>query len=492
MKILLNKKILALAIFLSAVLASHAYAQVEFPIAELGNCANREECKAYCDTEENFASCRGFASRHNLRGKSESEEKFEIVREDGGPGGCAKNSEDPMESCRTYCDTALNMKECVAYAKKHNLMQDEELEEAEKVLKALEGGAKLPDGCKNKDSCHKVCEEPEDISVARQCFAFAEAAGLLPPGVSRDQAEKMFKAIEEGRAPFKSPKDFEQCENPSSDEIMEKCVNFALENGFISGDEAEMVRKTGGKGPGGCRGKEQCEEYCEANQDECFTFAEEHGLIREEDKTRMEEGRGKLKEGLSQAPAEVKECLEIALGADTLEQILSGQKRPTEELGEKMRSCFEQSMGGDAEDRGGPFEREFPGRGEGSGREHPPGMEGGDNRTKEFETRIFRGEFDEKRTSGEFPGNLSEEEIKRMMEERGGQMQFGETERFFDGTRPGMMDGNRMPPPGEMRFPDGENFAFPPEGYPTPPSGEVRPTDLSSSVIQVFLRNIGR
>ena len=173
MKILLNKKILALAIFLSAVLASHAYAQVEFPIAELGNCASREECKAYCDTEENFASCRGFASRHNLRGKSESEEKFEIVREDGGPGGCAKNSEDPMESCRTYCDTALNMKECVAYAKKHNLMQDEELEEAETFVQELTG-----EGLEQYQ-LHKYISELEyEMELAARNLQFEKAAAL--------------------------------------------------------------------------------------------------------------------------------------------------------------------------------------------------------------------------------------------------------------------------------------------------------------------------
>src|SRR3989338_4790279 len=333
MKIHLNKKLIfALVLVLPVLFATYVSAEtanIEFPIAELGNCASKEECRTYCDMEENFSACREFASGKNLSEDGQEGEKFSVIKEDGGPGNCAKGAKNPMSACESFCNDVSNIRECVLYAKEHDLMNGEDLEEAEKVMAALDRGVKLPSGCANKESCERACSEPKNMTVARECFDFAEAAGLLPPGVSREQAEKVFKAIEEGRAPFKSPKDFEQCENPGSEEIMEKCVNFAIENGFLSEKEAEIVKKTGGKGPGGCRGKKECEAYCEANQEECFAFAEKHNLISEEDKARMKEGMSKLRESLEMSPAEVRECIQNAIGADNLEKILEGKNRPT-------------------------------------------------------------------------------------------------------------------------------------------------------------------
>src|SRR3989344_4842680 len=527
MKTLLNKKAVLFSLIVSALFISYVSAQsvfdIKFPVAELGNCANKEECKAYCEKEENFSACRAFASKYGLKGgDAENEDKFNVIKEDGGPGNCAADAVNPIEACHSYCNVSANMKECVSYAKKHNLMEGEELEEAEKVLAALERGAKLPAGCENKESCQQICEAPANISIARECFAFAEEAGLLSPGVSREQAEKVFKAIEEGRAPFKSPKDFEQCDNPPSDEILQKCIDFAIENGFLSGEEAEMVRKTGGRGPGCCRGREQCETYCQTHQDECFAFAEEHDLISPEDRTRMEEGMSKFKEGINNAPPEIRACLEQNIGSDTLNQILSDQKRPTKELGEKMRTCFESQFGGG---RGGPEGREF-------GDQFPPEikacleskigaegvkrlMESGPNpemesamkgcfemnrgpqgqseqwegnrpiegsygSESEIRQRIFREQFEKEQNyqfqnfqnrPGEFPQGMSEEEMRRIMEERMRQMQQNATGEYFNQFEGGSSGNYQMPPEG---YRPSEGMQYPPQGG-YPPLGSFSP-----------------
>lgn len=335
MKTHLNKRIILFGLFFSVLFISVAYAEplseIAFPVKELGNCESKEECKTYCDEEKNISACRAFARKNNLENNDE-EKNFEKVKEDGGPGGCAASSNDPIESCEKYCDDTANIKECVSYAKRHNLMNSHELAEAEKVLAALDRGAKLPTGCTNKKTCQSICQAPSNMKIARECFDFAEEAGLLPPEVNREQAEKMFKAIEEGRAPFKSPKDFEQCENPGSDEIMEKCINFALENGFLSGEEAEMVKKTGGKGPGGCRGRE-CKEFCENpnNSEVCYNFAKEYGLMDPE----MEKGSQDFLDSLRNAPPAVKTCLQAEFG-ENLDKVFPGPK-----TGAKLRDCYE-------------------------------------------------------------------------------------------------------------------------------------------------------
>lgn len=350
MKTHLNRKVFLVVFFLSFLLISAVYAdkgEIKYPVKELGSCGSQEECKTYCGAPENFSSCSDFAGKNNLRGEDERS-KFEAVQADGGPGNCAANSKNPMESCRKFCDDTANMKECVNYARAKGLMDEAEMAEAEKVISALERGIQLPKGCKNKESCQRICEAPADMTIARECFDFAEAAGLLPPGVDREQAEKVFQAIESGRAPFKSPKDFEKCENPPNEEIMQKCMDFALENGFMSPEDAEMVRKTGGKGPGGCRGKKQCEDFCRNNQEACVAFALEHDLISPEEKAQMEEGLGKFRESLSGAPDEVKNCLEGAIGADDLEKISSGQKFLTGETGRKAEECFKRQQEGNS------------------------------------------------------------------------------------------------------------------------------------------------
>lgn len=374
---LLAVVILALAILISAALFAGSVGaasvfDIEFPVAELGNCADKAACKTYCAEPTNESVCQAFAAKYDLDDSQEEvDDKFKVIETDGGPGNCAANSDNPRASCEKYCSQSANMRECVAYAKKNNLMPSKELEEAEKVIKALDSGVKLPAACTDMESCKATCDEPKDVATARSCFDFAEQAGLLPPEVDREKAEKMFKAMEDGRAPFKSPKEFEQCENPPSDEIFEKCVSFALETGMLPPAEAELIKKTGGKGPGGCRGKEQCETYCENNQEVCFQFAEEHGLVSEADRARMKEGTEQFRSSLEQAPPEVATCLKETVGSEVLDQLQAGTKPPSRELGEKMRQCFENffqnQMPGDGRFGGEGRDGDFGSRPDGGG-----------------------------------------------------------------------------------------------------------------------------
>src|SRR3989344_5459853 len=369
MKILSNKLFVGSFVVIAAF-ATTAYAKsifdIEYPITELGGCTDKTSCKAYCDVSEHQNACEDFAASYGVGSAKEKQkermDRKEIAMKDGGPGNCATNTADPEKSCRTYCDTPESMNECVTYGKSHGLLKGQELEEAEKVVKALAGGVALPEGCTSGESCKQMCEEPKNVGIARAWFAFAEKAGLLPPHVDRAQAEKVFKLIEEGKAPFKSPKDFKQCENPVSDEIMEKCLKFGEENDLIPPSDLEMIKKTGGKGPGGCRGKEQCDTYCSEHQDECMQFAEEHDLVRPEDKARMEEGLTRFREGIVNAPAEIKQCLEGVVGKDALDQMIAGRQTPKRDFGEKMRGCFESVLGAPNEQReGAPQGMGFPG-----------------------------------------------------------------------------------------------------------------------------------
>lgn len=373
-------------ILIDAALAQIGPEDIQFPVAELGNCQSEVECRSYCEKPKNTKVCLDFAEKHNLISEEELAKARKFFEVGKGPGGCTTE-----ESCKSYCDDVSHIDECIAFAEENDFLPPEELEEAKKVQTALAQGAQLPGNCRSKTECDNYCG---DSAHMEECIAFAEAAGFIPAD-ELEEAKKVLEAVRKGAKPppcrgraqcdayCGEPEHFEECISfaeaagfVSSEEAamarktggqgpagcrgreecdrfcqdennLEVCLAFAKEHGLISEKDAEMARKTGGKGPGGCRGREECEDFCEdpTNQEICFNFAKEHGLIPEEDLRAMEQGRTRMMEGLSQAPPEVMACLTDTLGSETLEGIKSGTIMPRRDIGDKMRECFEKMRG---------------------------------------------------------------------------------------------------------------------------------------------------
>ena len=320
-------------------LAIGAIAQenIQYPVKELGNCKDKAECKTYCDNSENIVVCLDFAKKNNLMPEDEIKkaEKF-IELGNKGPGGC-----NTKNTCDTYCDDVSNMKECIMFAKENGLISGKELREAEKALAAIEKGA-TPPPCKGKKECDVYCEEPAHME---ECINFAVQAGFME-GKELEDAQKMLAAVKKGVKP-PACRGKEECDvYCQQEEHFEECLNFSEAAGFMSADEAAMARKTGGKGPGGCRGKEECDAFCNnpANQETCFNFGKENGLISQEDLQKMEEGKQQMQQSLAQAPQEVINCLQNALGTETVEKIKSGNFMPSQATGDATRQCFEKMM----------------------------------------------------------------------------------------------------------------------------------------------------
>lgn len=386
-KLFLSLSIIALFV-VGGTIWAFSKDNIVFPVAELGNCASEQDCRAYCEQPDNMEVCLDFAERHNLLSDEEIARAKAFLAAGSGPGGCAS----PQE-CETYCNDASHLEECIIYARDHNLMSPDELAEAKQVLAALQAGAKLPGGCTRRQECDVYCSEPSHME---ECLTFAEAAGFIPPD-ELAEAKKMLVAIKKGATPppcrgkeecdayCMEPEHFEECITfaeaaglmppeelaqakqalvaikkgvmpppcRGKDECdaycqdhMEECINFAEAAGMMSPEEAEMARKTGGKGPGGCMGEEECRAFCDdpANQEECFNFAMEHGLMSEEDLQQMRQGMQQMQEALSQAPPEVRDCLVQKLGLDTVQNIENGTGVVNPQTGDVMKECFEQFM----------------------------------------------------------------------------------------------------------------------------------------------------
>ncbi len=262
--------------------SSTSTSNITFPIAELGNCTDQVACKAYCDIDANKIACVNYAQSHGLMSSDDTNRAKKFLQAGPGPGGCTD-----AQTCRSYCSDINHIDECLAYAKKTGILSSSELDEAQKIASALSQGAQLPGGCTTKDQCEDYCK---DSSHLTECVAFAEKAGM------------------------------------------------------ISQQEADIVRKTGGKGPGGCDSQQSCDAYCnnKDNANTCFAFAQEHGLISQDQIDQMKEGMTRLRAGLTQAPEEVVQCLKDALGSDIIGKIESGNFTPTQSDGQTIQNCFNQ------------------------------------------------------------------------------------------------------------------------------------------------------
>lgn len=264
----MKKLLVAFGFAFALAAAAEARADVLFPIAELGGCTSESSCHSYCDLPANTERCLEFAEENELMSDREIAEARNFLKIGSGPGGCGAKDE-----CESYCDDVSHIRECIAFAEKHDLMSGEELKEAKQIIRALDSGATLPGGCTNEESCDAYCNDDANIL---ECVTFAEAAG------------------------------------------------------FITSEEASMVKKTGGRGPGGCR-RDECESYCEdpRNAEACYNFAKEYGLMDPE----MEKGSDEFLNTLRNAPQEVKLCMESAFG--DVDKIFPGPA-----TGAKLQECL--------------------------------------------------------------------------------------------------------------------------------------------------------
>lgn len=305
---------------------------IQYPVPELGNCQNEAECRSYCDNANHAKECLAFAKKYNLISDEESKEaadKFLNIK--NGPGGC-----NSWITCENYCSSINHLDECIAFAEETGYYSGDELSEARKFQELVKSGEKFPGGCKDRNSCEVYCGDPNHME---ECLNFAEKSGFMPRE-EIDEARKFMVLMRQGESPGGCASK-EQCEKYCFEEgHVNECIDFALKAGVMTEEDAKMARKVGGKGPGGCRSKTQCEAYCEEHSEECFNFAKEHGLMSEEDLERMSKGMEQFRDNLDKMPPEAVQCLEEALGEENFEKIKNGQPIFDRSMEGKMKSCF--------------------------------------------------------------------------------------------------------------------------------------------------------
>lgn len=165
-------------------------------------------------------------------------------------------------------------------------------------------------GCTSESSCKTYCDKPDNMTA---CLDFAQKYNLM----SQDEISTAKKfAAAGGKGPGGcTGKD--SCEAYCNDTShMEECIAFAEKNDLIPANEladAKKVREAMKRGlkPPACTNKKSCDSYCEApeHMEECITFASEAGLMPDEEKTNAQKMLAAIKRGVKPLPCKGKdEC----------------------------------------------------------------------------------------------------------------------------------------------------------------------------------------
>lgn len=229
----MNKKLLFIAVafsLLSFVQTTFAQGVGEEGFVGPGGCTTKEECRAYCDIDNNKEECLTFAVEKGMMTQEDADRARAFLSQTG-PGGCRG------DECRSYCDDPANTEECIRFAEEQGFIKPGEGERFRKLRELSQRGG--PGGCKGEE-CHTYCE---DESHRNECFAFARENGLLN--------EEQVKGYE------------------------------------IEVKIRQTIKEVGG--PGGCKSERECHKYCSDSSriDECAAFGAEHTGKSPEEMRRM-------------------------------------------------------------------------------------------------------------------------------------------------------------------------------------------------------------
>lgn len=328
---------LALGVSLGLFLLASASSpfDIEFPIPELGDCADRDSCKAYCNDLANKDACLEFARKHGLATETEVEHGKQLP--DTGPGGCRGE-----EECRAYCEDVGHAEECIQFAEANGFLSAEDARRARESLQKTG-----PEGCRGANECRAYCDDP---AHQEECLEYAHREGLI----SDKDAEVARRVVREGGpGGCRGEKECRSyCDDPSH---LEECLNFAEREGFISKEEVLRVKKAGfAGGPGGCKGEEECHAFCERpeNQLSCIDWAVQNQFMTEKEAELARKFAGKTGPGGCQGEA----CRDFCERPENSEVCLDFAERegliPPEELERAKKFLKASAEGGPGGCRG--------------------------------------------------------------------------------------------------------------------------------------------
>ena len=179
--------------------------------------------------------------------------------------------------------------------------------------------------CKDKSACKTYCDKPENVEA---CVNFAEKNNLM----SKEEIGLAKKFIEAGGKGPGGCTGKDSCENFCNDIThIDECVTFAVENNLMPPgelEEAKMVQAAIKRGvkPPPCGNKKQCDVYCEESEhmEECIAFGIEAGFIQGKELEDVQKMLAAVKRGVKPPPCKGKEaCDAYCSSPDNMEMCMT-------------------------------------------------------------------------------------------------------------------------------------------------------------------------
>ncbi len=163
-------------------------AVLSYPIPELGNCASRIECRAYCQETENRDTCIAYAKQRGFYREPDRAAKIKLVEYAQQQLGCTSR-----EQCHTFCQMEENKDKCREFLQKNGLERNAPKTSDGTVLRKAQELL----GCDSAESCREFCQNDEN---RERCINFARQTGLKSSQL-RNSADRGMRETEKASSP---------------------------------------------------------------------------------------------------------------------------------------------------------------------------------------------------------------------------------------------------------------------------------------------------
>ena len=220
--------------------------QVIFPVADLGNCANINQCKAYCAIPANHDACANFGRKKGLYKENkmqtppslqEDQKKIALLQFARTELKCTS-----IESCKTLCQLPENQQKCSEFSRKHAMQEPNKTNLSKIKTEELLKNAKKELGCTSQETCKALCQMPENL---QKCAEFAKKNGLgQQPSSSTPPTSKLLCLP-----------------RPACLDAAPACQIPEPADGWCPKTSGIQPGQNTITGPGGCRTVEECKAY---------------------------------------------------------------------------------------------------------------------------------------------------------------------------------------------------------------------------------------
>lgn len=273
---------LVIAFYLfSGFIPAVAYSQKKlYPIAELGNCRDQQECYYYCEVPRNTPACWSYSTyilQKNVLGVTITSPD-EVAREHGITfpipelGNCAT-----AQACMIYCSQPQNYQVCTAFGEKKGLVKTSSQPKntiSSTVMERILVDAKAQLNCDSKASCQTLCDIP---SNQQRCQQFAQSEGLVTqPTSSQISASQatILQAAQQDLGCSSISSCTQYCNNSSH---YQQCQTFAAQHNLTPPSQMQQQSQQQSLPEGvvvtpPCNTPTSCAKWCTNNPEQCSTM----------------------------------------------------------------------------------------------------------------------------------------------------------------------------------------------------------------------------